>query len=155
MQFNIRSPSSYLKIFRLADTFISVLARNTNAHMGQLDVTCFIISLFTAQRVSKVSASIFRSLRLICWVISWAVLLWFDVCWCYSVVRLGWCVILMQAEAPKCFSLHKDTTPPQPNHTVTPTHIEPEQHNPWNKATNKSQVPEDGCTNIRNMLNIK
>jgi len=29
----------------------------------------------------------------------------------------------------QCFSLHKDTTPPQPNHTVTPTHIEPEQYN--------------------------
>jgi len=30
----------------------------------------------------------------------------------------------------KCiFSLHKDTTPPQPNHAVTPTHIEPEQYN--------------------------
>jgi len=27
------------------------------------------------------------------------------------------------------FSLHKDTTPPYPNHTVTPTHIEPEQYN--------------------------
>jgi len=38
-------------------------------------------------------------LRLICWVISWVVLLWFDVCWCYGVVRLGWCGILMQAEA--------------------------------------------------------
>ena len=23
----------------------------------------------------------------------------FDVCWCYGVVRLGWCGILMQAEA--------------------------------------------------------
>jgi hypothetical protein len=33
-----------------------------------------------------------------------------------------------------CFSLHKDTTPPQPNHTVTPTHIEPEQYNTWNKS---------------------
>ena len=30
----------------------------------QLDVTCFIISQFTAQRVSNVSTSIFRSLRL-------------------------------------------------------------------------------------------
>ena len=29
-----------------------------------------------------------------------------------------------------CFSLRKDTTPPQPNHTVTSTHIKPEQHNP-------------------------
>ena len=31
----------------------------------QLDVTCFITSLFTAQHVSNVSTSIFRSLRLI------------------------------------------------------------------------------------------
>ena len=29
----------------------------------------------------------------------------------------------------ECFSLHPDTTPPQPNHTVTPTHNEPEQYN--------------------------
>jgi hypothetical protein len=35
----------------------------------------------------------------------------------------------------QCLSLHKDTTPPQPNHTVTPTHIEPEQSNTWNKST--------------------
>ena len=27
-------------------------------------------------------------------------------------------------------TLHTDTTPPQPNHNVTPTHIEPEQYNP-------------------------
>jgi hypothetical protein len=33
------------------------------------------------------------------------------------------------------FSLHKDTTPPQPNHNVTPIHIEPEQYNTWNKST--------------------
>jgi len=26
--------------------------------------------------------------------------------------------------------MHTDTTPPQPNHNVTPTHIEPEQYNP-------------------------
>jgi len=26
--------------------------------------------------------------------------------------------------------LHPDTTPPQPNYNVTPTHIEPEQYNP-------------------------
>ena len=50
----------------------------------------------------------------------------------------------------QCFSLHKDTTPPQPNHTVTPTHIEPEQY-----THTQSQAPEDGCTNIRNMLSSK
>jgi len=56
----------------------------------QLDVTCFIISLFNAQLVSDVNTSILRSLRLICWVISWVVLLWYDVCWRYVVVWLGW-----------------------------------------------------------------
>ena len=65
----------------------------------QLDVTRFIISLFNAQHVSNVSTSILSSLRFICGVISWVVLIWFDVCWCYGVVRLGWCGILMQAEA--------------------------------------------------------
>jgi len=28
------------------------------------------------------------------------------------------------------FSLHTDTTTHEPNHNVTPTHIEPEQYNP-------------------------
>ena len=32
-------------------------------------------------------------------VISWIVLLWYDACWCYGVVRLGLSGILMQAEA--------------------------------------------------------
>jgi len=65
----------------------------------QLDATCFIISLFTAQHVSDVNTSILRSLWLIWWVISWVVLFWFVVCWCYVVVWLGWCGIRMQAEA--------------------------------------------------------
>jgi len=72
----------------------------------QLDVTCFIIPLFNAQQVSDVNTSILRSLRPICWVISWVVLLWFDVCWCYVVVWLGWCGIRMRAEA--------HTTPAKP-----------------------------------------
>ena len=88
--------------------------------IDQLDVTCFIISLFNAQHVSNVSTFILRSLRLICWVVR-----------------------------------NPDTTPPQPNHSVTPTHIEPEQYNPWNNSTNKSQAPEDGCINIRNLWSIK
>jgi len=53
------------------------------------------------------------------------------------------------------FSLHPDTTPPQPNHNVTPTHIEAEHYNPRNNSTNKSQAPEDGYINIRNILSIK
>jgi len=59
----------------------------------------FLFQLFNAQHVSDVNTSILRSLRLICWVISWVVLLLYDVCWCYVVVWLGWCGIRMQAEA--------------------------------------------------------
>ena len=45
--------------------------------------------LLFAQHVSNASTSIFSSLRLYV-----GILLWFDVCWRYGVVRLGW-----QAEA--------------------------------------------------------
>ena len=38
---------------------------DSSIKIDQLDVTCFIISLFTAQYVSNVSTFIFRSLRLI------------------------------------------------------------------------------------------
>ena len=34
-----------------------------------------------------------------CRVISWVVLIWFNVCWCYVVVWLWWCGIRMKAEA--------------------------------------------------------
>jgi len=67
---------------------------------------------------------------------------------CVLVLRCGLAGVVW-------FSLHMDTTPPQPNHNVTPTHIELEQYNPRNNSTNKSQAPEDGCIKIRNMLSIK
>ena len=69
--------------------------------------------------------------------------------------NLSWKTHIECIKSKLSCSLHKDTTPPQPNHTVTPTHIEPEQYNPRNNSTNKSQAPEDGCTNIRNMLSSK
>jgi len=46
-------------------------------------------------------------------------------------VWFGWGgVVSLCRQQASAYSLHKDTTPPQPNHTVTPTHIEPEQYNP-------------------------
>ena len=51
------------------------------------------LALFFAQHISNASTFIFRSLGL-----RVDILLWFDVCWRYGVVRLGWCGILMQAE---------------------------------------------------------
>ena len=52
------------------------------------------LALLFAQHVSNASTFIFRSLWLCV-----GILLWFDVCCLYGVVQLGWCGILMQAEA--------------------------------------------------------
>ena len=62
-------------------------------------------------------------------------------------------VMRKQNEAEACIRIPHHTTPAE--HNVTPTHIEPEQYNPWNNSTNKSQATEDGCINIRNTLSIK
>jgi len=42
--------------------------------------------------------------------------------------------------------------PPQPSHTETPTHIETRTHNQCGDSIEKSQAPDDGCINVRNML---
>jgi hypothetical protein len=117
----------------------------------KLDVTSFFISLFNAQHVSDINTSILRSLWLICWVIPWFVLLWYDVCW--WTLWFGCGDVVWYAYAG--WRLQPDITPPKPNHTVTPTRIVPEQYNPWNNSTNMSQAPEVVCINIRNMSSIK
>ena len=99
----------------------------------QLDVTCFIIPLFTAQHVSNVNTSIFRNLRLI---VDLFHVLYCSGSMCVDVtVWFGWGGVVSLCRLKQSFSLHKDTTPPQPNHTVTSTHIEPQQYNTWNKST--------------------
>jgi len=40
-------------------------------------------------------------------------------------------------------------------HGLYGSHFEPEQYNPCNKSSNKSQTPEDGCISIRSMLSSK
>jgi hypothetical protein len=80
------------------------------------------LALFFAQHVSNINKFIFRSLRLCV-----GILLCLDVCWRYGVVRLGWCGILMQAEA---------LVPEQYTHTQT-------------------QAPEVECTSIRNKVSKK
>jgi len=48
---------------------------------------------------------------------------------------------------------HTDTTPT--SHTETPTYIEIRIHNQCGDSIEKSQAPDDGCINIRNMLSIE
>ena len=53
-----------------------------------------------------------------------------------DVVWLEWCGIRMQTEACIRIPHHSSQTT-----TLTSTHIEPEQYNPWNNSTNESQAP--------------
>jgi len=41
--------------------------------------------------------------------------------------------------------------PHQPSHTETPTHIETRTHDQCGDTIEKSQAPDDGCINVRNM----
>ena len=45
--------------------------------------------------------------------------------------------------------------PPQPSHTEIPIHIETRTHNQCGDTIEKSQAPDDGCINDRNMLSIE
>jgi len=66
---------------------------------------------------------------------------------CIALVR---CVLVL-----RCDLAVVDTTPPKPNHNKTTTQNKPNQNNQGNNKKNKSQAPEDGCINIRNILSIK
>jgi len=46
-------------------------------------------------------------------------------------------------------------TPPQPATPKLPTHIETRTYNQCGDAIEKSEAPDDGYINIRNMLNIE
>jgi hypothetical protein len=45
--------------------------------------------------------------------------------------------------------------PPQPSHTETPTHIETRTHNQCVDIIDKSQAPDDGSINVRNVFSIE
>ena len=45
--------------------------------------------------------------------------------------------------------------PPQPSHTKNPTHIETRTHDQCGDTIEKSQAPDDGYINVRNMLSIE
>ena len=44
---------------------------------------------------------------------------------------------------------------PKSSHTETPEHIETRTHNQCGDTIEKSQAPDDGCINFRNMLNTE
>ena len=98
--------------------------------------------------VSDINTSIIRSLRLFYCITTLVKCSCFDVCWSFGVA--GWL-----GRYP-CGRLQPATRiPPQPSHTETPTHIETRTYNQCGDTIEKSQVPDDGCINVRNMLSIE
>ena len=71
-----------------------------------------------------------------------------SMCVGISVSLVG--VVSVWQAASAC---HTDTTPT--SHTETPTHIETRTHNQCGDTIEKSQAPDNGCINIRNMLSIE
>ena len=69
--------SCYITLQKRKERDVLYIDRNESINSwvkrDQLDATCFIITLFSAQHVSDVNTSILRSLRLICKVTSWVV----------------------------------------------------------------------------------
>ena len=115
----------------------------------QLDVANYYVlfHFFCAQHISDINTSIIRSLRLFYCITTLVVCSCFNVRWSFGVAGLGWY---------PCSRLRPATRiPPQPSHTETPTHIETRTHDQCGDTIEKSQAPDDGCINVRNMLSIK
>ena len=72
----------------------------------------------------------------------WSYCSWFDVCWSFGVVGLGWYPY---------FSLqhgyHPNPTTPKLQHTSNQ-----EQYDKCGNSPEQSQAPDDGYINVRNML---
>jgi len=120
-QFEARDDNLKRSKYLLSYVYWTVHHLDSWIKRDQLDVTCFIISLFNAYHVSDINTSILRTLRLICWVISWLLWFWFNVCWCYVVVWLWWCGIRMQTEAlvpQPAYGYHTTPGKPQRNTNI-------------------------------------
>jgi len=76
---------------------------------------------------------------------------WFCVLASMCVGVLVWLVGVVSVwQAEACLL---NTTPT--SHTETPTHIETRTYNQCGDTIEKSQAPDDGCINVRNMLSIE
>jgi len=73
-----------------------------------------------------------------------------SMCWSFGVADWGGIRVAGCSTTSACYT---DTT--LTSHTETPTHIETRTHNQCGDTIEKSQAPDDGCINVRNMLSIE
>jgi hypothetical protein len=73
---------------------------------------------------------------------------------CVLEFRCGWVGVVSVSQATHMLQ-PATRIPPQPSHTETPTHIETRTDDQCGDTIEKSQAPDDGCINVRNMLSIE
>jgi len=64
---------------------------------------------------------------------------------CVLEFRCGWVGVVSVLQAEAQFTSHNET----------PTHIETRTHDQCGDTIEKSQAPDDGCINVRNMLSVE
>ena len=67
----------------------------------------------------------------------------------FSIISPHWSCALVSM----WLACYTDTTPT--SHTETPIHIETRTHDQCGDTIEKSQAPNDGCINVRNMLSLE
>ena len=72
----------------------------------------------------------------------------------FSIVSPHWlCILVSMCVGVSAEACYTDTTPT--SQIETPTHIETRTHNQCGDTIEKSQSPNDGCINVRNMLSTE
>jgi len=101
-----------------------------------------LFHFFYAQHVSDINTSIVRGLRLFHCITTMVVWSCFDVCWSFGVAGLG---------RYPCSKLTQRFSLPHGYHPNA-SHTETRPHDQCGDTMEKSQAPDDGCINVRNML---
>jgi len=73
----------------------------------------------------------------------------------FSIVSPHWSCVLVSMCVGVSVLQPATRIPPQSSHTETLTHTETRTHDQCCDTIEKSQAPDDGCINVRNMLSIE
>ena len=135
----------WLSIHCCRQTYVLVDEWKTN-----LMLLVILFHLLCAQHISDINTSIFRSLRL-CWWITTSVILFSVRCVLEFLLRLIFCGVRFAGWSTSASTCKTNTTKYQPQQKLQHT-TNWEQDDRCGNSSTKSQAPEDGYINVRNML---